>query len=153
MNPPQKAPAENLQQRAIRLIEPLIPQDAVRKVRDVVQQFNALVREHIRTETGLRLADDTGRSNVPVRVVCGFPEEVAQWLVGNPDHALWRLFLTLPKLDNVVDGLGLIVNNWGEFENWEALSSEAKGKQQELETSLAVAKALREALSKKKTSD
>ena len=41
---------DQLQQRPIKLIEPLIAADAQERVERTVKQFNQIVREHIRTE-------------------------------------------------------------------------------------------------------
>lgn len=62
-----------LQQRAITLIEPLIPPDAEERVGRAFRQWNQIVRDHIRNETGLKLADGDGRNAVSVRIVDGFP--------------------------------------------------------------------------------
>ena len=63
-----------LQERAIKLIKPLIPPDAEDRVQRAFKQWNQIVRDHIRSETALKLADGDGRQSVQVRVVDGFLE-------------------------------------------------------------------------------
>ena len=47
------------QERAISLIKPLIPGDAQERVARTVKQWNASIRELIRSETALKLSDGT----------------------------------------------------------------------------------------------
>lgn len=129
------------QQRSVKLIKPLIPPDAEKRVHRAVIQFNAIVREHIRSETGLRLSDEKGRGSVPVRVVDGFPNKVARLIDQHQDRTLWRLILALPKLGGVVEGLGLLISNWEEYEQWLKLPPVASGSKPALEQSVEVAKA------------
>ena len=58
-----------LQNRAKRVIEPLIPPDAEERVTRAYRQWNQIVRDHIRNETALRLTDGDGRNSIQVRVV------------------------------------------------------------------------------------
>jgi len=134
--------AEALQQRAIALIKPLIPPDAEERVHRAYKEFRQIVRSHIRSETRLTLADEESRDNVPVRIVDGFPTRIAQLIDNNPDHRLWRLILALPKLGGIIDGLGLLVANWEEFERWLELPPAVKGSKPSLEKSIEVAKTL-----------
>ena len=76
------------------------------------------MRKHIRAETGFGLSDEEGRGSVPVKIVDGFPVGIAQLIDRHQDRTLWRLILALPKLGGMVDGLGLLVANWEEFEQW-----------------------------------
>lgn len=134
--------SRSLQQRATALIKPLIPPDAAERVVRAVKQFNAIVREHIRSETGLRLTDEKGRGSVPVRVVDGFPAAVARLIDQHQDRTLWRLILALPKLGGVVEGLALLIKNWDEFERWPLLPPVAKGCEPVLTQTVEVVNAL-----------
>ncbi len=72
----------------------------------------------------------------------GFPPAVARLIDQHQDRTLWRLILAFPKLGGVVDGLGLLLANWDEFEQWLELPPVAKGSRPALEKSVEVAKAL-----------
>ena len=69
---------KSLQSRAIATIQPLIPPDAEERVERTVKQFSPVLREQLRTETGLRLADEKGKTAAPIFVVDGFPDGVAR---------------------------------------------------------------------------
>lgn len=133
---------EELQQRAIRLIAPLIPPDAQDRVERAVKQFNHIVREHIRTETGLRLADSQGTGTIAVRVVPGFPAKLAELIDRHQDRVLWRLIIGQPKLGGIVEGLNFLLPDWPEFEQWLDLPSVAKGSESALTRTRDVAAAL-----------
>jgi hypothetical protein len=79
---------------------------------------------------------------VSVKIVDGFPVGIAQLIDRHQDRTLWRLILALPKLGGIVDGLGLLVANWDEFEQWLELPDSVKGSKPALEKSIEVAKAL-----------
>lgn len=130
---------EALQQRAIATIRPLIPADAEERVAATVRQFNSLLREHIRSETGLRLSDEKSRSAVGVEVVDGFPDSVSRLIDRYGDALLWHLIMLQPKLGGVVEGLDALLMSWDAFENWTLLPDEARGSQGALERSLRIA--------------
>jgi hypothetical protein len=142
MNPFPHDKGEALQQRVIALIKPLIPPDAQERVIRAYKEFSKIVRSHIRSETRLSLADDENRDSVPVKIVEGFPVGIAQLIDKYQDRTLWRLILALPKLGGIVDGLGLLVANWEEFERWLELPDSVKGSKPALEKSVEVAKTL-----------
>lgn len=142
-----------LQSRAIATIKPLIPADAKERVERAYKQFNAGVREHIRAETGLRLSDENARGAVAVRIVEGFPSEVAQLIDRHQDQTLWRLIVAQPKLGGVLEGLGLLLRDWGEFERWLSLPDVAKGSKPSLERAAQVALAMQNLAAARKVFD
>src|SRR5436190_17940899 len=131
-----------VQQRAIRLIEPLIPPDAQERVERAVKQFNQIVREHIRTETGLRLADSQGAGTISIRVVAGFPASLAELIDRHQDRVLWRLIIGQPKLGGIVEGLNFLLPDWLSFEQWLNLPAVAKGSEPALTLTRDVSAAL-----------
>jgi hypothetical protein len=133
---------DDLQARAIRLIEPLIPPDAQDRVERTIKQFNNVVREHIRTETGLRLADSQSTGTIPIRVVAGFPAKLAELIDRHQDRVLWRLIIGQPKLGGIVEGLNFLLPDWPEFERWLNLPSVAIGSEPALMRTRDVAVAL-----------
>jgi hypothetical protein len=131
-----------LQSRAIATIRPLIPPDAKERVERAYKQFNSAVREQIRAETGLRLSDETAKGAVSVRIVEGFPTEIAQLIDRHQDQILWRLIVAQPKLGGAVEGLGLLLQDWEQFEKWVSLPEVAKGSKPSLERAAQVAFAM-----------
>lgn len=138
MTTQNKDASQVVQERAVALIKPLIPADAEDRVVRTVRQFNATIREHIRSETGLRLSDEKAKSAVGIDVVDGFPVGVAGLIDRYRDLMLWRLIMLQPKLGGVVEGLGALLATWDEFEQWAELPGEAKGSGPALEQSLRV---------------
>jgi len=102
----------DLQERVQRIVGPLIPEDAHQRVFRAVTEANQMVREHIRTETGLRLSSSERRTSVPVRVVEGFPAPLAYLIDEHDDPVLWRLLLIQPKMAGVVEGLDMVLKDW-----------------------------------------
>lgn len=120
-------PEDQMQSRAAHVIRPLIPHDAAERVARAYRQFNQSVREHIRTETALRLADDSGAVGLPVRIVDGFPIGLARVIDENRDPALWRLILAQPRLGAIIEGLNFLLEDWEAFEQWRHLPPIARG--------------------------
>lgn len=133
-----------LQEKAIKVIKPLIPPDAEDRVVRTVKQLNATVRDHIRSETGLRLSDSQSRSAIPVKVTDGFPAKLAGLIGHYDDPVLWRLIAAQPQLGGIVDGLQFLLADWVAFEQWSALPPVAKGSQPALERTRDVALALQQ---------
>ncbi len=117
---------ELLQSRAIDVVRPLIPHDAQDRVIRAYRQFNQSVREIIRTETALRLVDDSGVIALPVRIVDGFSAGLAGIIHHNDDPALWRLILAQPKLGAIIDGLNFLLDGWDAFTGWKHLPAAAR---------------------------
>lgn len=133
---------QDLQNRAKSVIEPLIPPDAEERVQRSLKQWNQIVREHIRNETGLRLADGDGRNTIQVKVVDGFPILLARLIDRHRDPVLWRIILGQTKLGGVIEGLQFLLHDWPAFEAWNKLPPVAKEAGPHLEQTLEVAKAL-----------
>jgi hypothetical protein len=131
-----------LQDRVKRIIEPLIPPDAEERVTRAVKQWNQIVREHIRNETALRLADGDGRNSIQVRVVEGFPIPLARLIDDYGDPVLWRIIVGQPKIGGVIEGLRFLLHDWNSIENWDQLPPEARGAEPHLARSLEVAEIL-----------
>jgi hypothetical protein len=91
------------------LINQTIP-DVEANVRRAVSQWNLLVREHIRTETGLRLSTESRSQSVPVRVSADVPPNFLEALQEFKKFG-W-LILNRPRLEAVVDGLAAMENGW-----------------------------------------
>ena len=127
MNADADADGKARQTRATQLIKPLIPPDAEQRVERSVKQFSPLLREQLRTETGLRLADEKGKTAAPVFVVDGFPDGVARLIDEYDDITLWRLIMLQPKLGAIIEGLKALLDDWDEFEQWSKLPDVGKG--------------------------
>ena len=92
---------DTLQQRAITLIKPLIPPDAEERTGRAFRQWNQIVRDHIRNETGQKLADGDGRNAVSVKIADGFPHLLAQ--LADTAIPCFGLIVGQPKLGGVID--------------------------------------------------
>ena len=134
-----------LQERAIKLIKPLIPPDAEDRVQRAFKQWNQIVRDHIRSETALKLADGDGRQSVQVRVVDGFPVNLAQLINERHDPVLWRLIVGQPKLGGVVEGLSFLLEDWPSFEQWQRIPDVAKNGESSIRRTLEIVNALQQA--------
>lgn len=111
------------QSSAIATIRPLLPPDAEERVRRLVKHANHVVREHIRSETGLRMVDPDGaaRSGAPVSVVDGFSPAFAGLVAGKPDPVLWALVSGQSRLGRLVDGLNFLLGLWPRLSRWDHL--------------------------------
>jgi hypothetical protein len=110
-----------LQQRAIATITPLLPTDARERVQRAINGYNRILRNQVREETGLNLADPSGRGSVPVRVKDGFPAGVAQLIDNYRDPALWLLITLRPALEATSDGLDMLLQQWDNLMQWKHL--------------------------------
>jgi hypothetical protein len=130
------------QQRAVRVIKPLIPPDAEDRVSRTVRHFNKPIRDHIRAETGLRLTDSQARSSIPIKVTEGFPAKLAELIDKYDDPVLWRLIAAQPRLGGIVAGLQFLLEDWDSFEEWPSLPAIAHGSEPSLSRARDVALAL-----------
>jgi hypothetical protein len=134
-----------LQERATAIIKPLIPPDAEERVNRSFKQWNQIIRDHIRTETGLKLSDGDSRFAIPVRVVPGFPVTLAQLIDQYRDPVMWRIIIGQPKLGGLIQGLEFLLQAWSEFERWPSLPEAARDGEATLGQALAIARALQQA--------
>jgi hypothetical protein len=136
--------AKALQDRVVRIIKPLIPKDAEERVDRSYRQWNISVRDQIRNETALRLADGDVRSAISVKVVDGFPLPLADFIDRHGDPVLWRLIVGQPKLGGIIDGLNFFLPEWHEFEEWPKLPEVAREGREHLENTLEIALVLQQ---------
>lgn len=141
----REAEAKALQERAASIIKPLIPPDAEERVARAYKQWNQIIRDHIRNETGLRLSAGEGNHSVPVRVVNGFPDKLARLIDDHNDPILWLLILSQPKLGGVVEGLTFLLRHWDQIKQWDKLPDRAKGEKSGLVETQQIVNALQEA--------
>ena len=141
----REAEEKALQERTTEIIKPLIPPDAEERVKRAFRQWNQMIRELIRNETGLKLSDGDGKYSIPVRIVDGFPNKLATLIDGYNDRMLWLLILGQPKLGGVVEGLKFLLDHWKQLEQWPKLPSLAKDGKVNLETTQQIVNALQNA--------
>lgn len=144
---------EALQNRATNVIKPLIPADAEERVVRSFKQWNQVVREHIRSETGLKLSEGDSRNSIPVRVVNGFPAQLAALIGQRDDPILWRLIVGQPKLGGVIEGLDFLLKEWLAFERWPQLPAIARESGPSLQRTLEVIAALQQVAAAKQVRD
>jgi len=133
-----------LQNRATEIIKPLVPPDAEERVNRSFKRWNQIVRDHIRTETGLKLSDGDSRYAIPVRVVKGFPVTLAKLIDQYRDPVMWRLIIGQPKLGGLIEGLEFLLQKWDQFEQWPSLPEPAENGQPVLERALKIATSLQQ---------
>lgn len=133
-----------LQNQASEIIKPLVPLDAEERVNRSFKQWNQIVRDHILTETGLKLSDGDSRYAIPVRVVKGFPVALARLIGQYRDPLMWRLIIGQPKLGGLIEGLKFLLPEWDQFEQWQSLPEPAKNGRLALDRSLQIATSLQQ---------
>lgn len=127
---------------AINVIEPLVPADAEERVKNTLRQLNQNVRDCIRSETGLKLADNLVGASIPIRVVAGFPDVFARLINRHDNPAIWILLAAQTKLGGVIDGLRHLLISWPELERWRDFPAVAKGNEGTLRKTREVVAAL-----------
>ena len=85
-----------------------------------------MIREALRTETGLRLSQGDG-GRVPVRTVEGLPLPFRRIVDAEWDSALWELYLRQALFETTADGLRVLVER---FENLVSTPSELQGQRE-----------------------
>jgi hypothetical protein len=98
-----------------RLLEKRFP-NLERRVERTFKESNALIREHLRTETGLKLSIDEKRQTVPVRVVAGIPDILLRTLDVEPE--VLELYLDLSLLKTTAAGLARTAKKYAFLEKW-----------------------------------
>lgn len=134
----------NLQDKAISIIQSLVPSDAKDIVDKTVNQMNTVIREHMRAETGLRLSDDSMRQIIPVRVVEGFIRPLAELIVQYDDPVLWKLISVQSQLQNIEDGLNALLAEWPKIVTWKNAPHCVHGGEESLKQVRDIAAALQE---------
>ncbi|MGE3108397.1 MAG: hypothetical protein AB7G11_03750 [Phycisphaerales bacterium] len=132
-----------LNHRVTQIVKPLIPSGAEEEVELAYRQFNQAIREHIRSETGMKLSDTDGRTSaIQVKIVDGFTDEFASLVDRYRDPVLWHLILGQPKLAKLMEGAAFLVESWDRLKGWPKLPPEAHDGRSSLEGALRTAESL-----------
>lgn len=132
-----------LNHRVTQIIKPLIPSEAEEEVGLAYRQFNQVIREHIRSETGMKLSDADGRTSaIQVKIVEGFTDEFAGLIDRYRDPVLWHLILGQPKLAKLVEGATFLLQSWERLKTWPKLPREAQDGHSSLEGAVSAAASL-----------
>src|SRR5262249_24897820 len=123
---------------------PLIPHDAEERVSRALKQWNQIIRDHIRSETGLKLSDGDTRFSIPVRVIRGFPLTLGNLIQKYHDPVVWQLIIGQPKLSGLIEGLVFLLQSWGEVEKWPSLPPVARNGRPVLEQCKEIACSLQQ---------
>jgi len=143
----------SLQDRTTELIKSLVPETAEERVVQSVKQWNQVIRDHIRAETGLKLSDGEARCTISVRVVRGFPDKLAELIDQYRDPVVWRLVMGQPKLGALIDGLEFLIRNWNQIEQWPKLPQAVKDSEPVLHHCREIASLLQQAALAEKVPD
>lgn len=84
--------------------------DAKERVVRAEQQWNLIIREAIRTETGLRLVSKEKTLTVAIKVEDGYPDSFADF-VNKISDDYWIFLLQLKPLENALNTIDLISSN------------------------------------------
>ena len=107
------------------VVESLIDPSWKERVERTCRQWNLIVREQMRTETGLRFSSSEGREAVPVRIVDGLPPPLQSFVNSIPEKTFWNLLMLRPSIEGGRQGLSDLLVNHDEIFAW--LASSKKG--------------------------
>jgi hypothetical protein len=130
------------------IVTPLIPSDAQERIERVVRQANVPLREHIRSETALKLSDGTQKLSIPVKVREGFTGPFGDIITRYPDPLLWWLICGRRELAGIVEGTSWLLSRWPQLENWDRLPPVPPNAGDSISVTRDVAKALQELVRK-----
>lgn len=108
---PEEA-TESLSEKLVMELLSVVAPDTQEVVRNTVRQINALIREHIRAETGLRLHDQYRHNAVPVTVSDGLPTPLSKLITNHFQQSLWKLASMQGRLPEVIQTLNEIIHSW-----------------------------------------
>jgi hypothetical protein len=107
------------------VIESLLDSTWKERVERTCRQWNQVVREQMRAETGLRFSSSDARAAVPVRVVDGLPPPLQVIVNSIPEKTFWKMLLLRPSIEDGQKGLSDLLANHDEIFAW--LASTKKG--------------------------
>jgi hypothetical protein len=107
--------------------------DVKERVEHTCRQFNPIIRDHLRSETALRLSLGDRRQSVPYQVVDGIPISLARKLEELPDPILLILLQNRWLLKNGESALNLLQNHLHSI--FRILDKEDSGEGEALRTS------------------
>jgi len=90
------------------------------RVERTFKQWNLIIRDYLRSETGLRLTVGEDHQAIPVRVLIGLPPPFLQ-LVNEIEDAAWRLYFHRSLLETGARALEMIDLDFHGLLNWEPL--------------------------------
>lgn len=82
--------------------------DLERRVVRAYRQWNTILREQLRTETGLRLTVGDDHRAVPVKIVPGLPQRLDDLVSEIDDPNVWEVILARPLLEETAEGLAFV---------------------------------------------
>jgi len=92
--------------------------DLPSKVERAFTQWNGILRDYLRNETGLRLSVGEDKRAVPVRISGGLPLPLNQVLEELSDPTVWYLYLQRRTISSATVGLDLVSTGYGVVESW-----------------------------------
>ena len=106
--PEYEMDSERLLQESITKFYPSIKIEVER----IVKQWNLIVREMIRNETGLKLQHNEQYVQIPVRVQNGFPTAIKDIINKFQHPELWNLFLGRHRIQDTIPGFQIVNENY-----------------------------------------
>jgi len=113
---PKKSRYSSIEKRFAMFLAKLAPrlEDDVERA---FRQWNNVVRDHLRTETGLRLTIGNETQAVPVRIEDGLPDAFAQ-AIESSDEGTWALLMHRGVLRETAKGMRFLRRDFKQVSTW-----------------------------------
>ena len=92
--------------------------DLPSKVERAFTQWNGILRDYLRNETGLRLSVGDDKRAVPVRIDSGLPLPFNDVLEEFRDRRIWGLYLRRQTISSATEGLKLVEADYEPLARW-----------------------------------
>lgn len=100
----KKDPASLARAREIEAFLNARDQEIPKKVERTFRQWNLIIRDYLRNETGLRLTFGDSTQSVPVRIIPGLPKPFDDFIADNNANLL-MILLNKPAIINAAEGM------------------------------------------------
>ena len=121
--------------------------DLPQRVERVFKQWNGILRDYLRSETGLRLTVGEETQAVPVRVKDGLPKPLAE-ILGRFDEKIWGLLLNRAALERAEPGLRFVQDEFEWISTLEQISQRSSASREEVQNTAILVKSLLEEIEK-----
>jgi hypothetical protein len=104
---PQKPDVRGFLEELLRTTDP----DLFSRVEKSVSTWNRPIRDHLRSETGLKISTTVRRSSVPIKILAAIPEPLLGLMLQYWDPSLWRLYFLRGRLVEALQGIELVLDH------------------------------------------
>jgi hypothetical protein len=117
---PRDKQRRTLEERFAALLEKY-DRELPQRVDRAFKQWNGILREYLRSETGLRLTVGEDTRAVPVRIRTGLPDPFAQ-ILASVDEKEWLLLLNRSAIERAGHGLDFVQEEFDWLSSWEMVA-------------------------------